>query len=136
MNETPLEQLCASCGYNRLGLTTDTVCPECGLLNAFIPDGEDVSSTAFGAVLFGLMGWFFFALGMTSYNQLEAGLFWFFFSAIGMTSSLLARRRAGKKRNHALRIPIRVARLGFWLCVPGVAVMAAMGAILIAELAT
>ena len=136
MNETPLEQLCASCGYNRIGLPTDTVCPECGHLNAFIPDRDDVSSTAFGAVLFGMMGWIFFAFGVTSYDQLEALLFWFFFSAIGMTTSLLTRRRAGKERKHALRTPIRVARLGFWICVPGVGAMVAMGATLIAELAT
>ncbi|MCC5824317.1 MAG: hypothetical protein LAT64_13870 [Phycisphaerales bacterium] len=131
MSKTPTEYLCVSCGYDRTGLVRDALCPECGRSYACTSDRDDVASTAFCAVLFGLFAWLFFAVGMAGFEPLGTGLLWFFFSVIGMIFSLIARGSAGNDRAHALRIPMRVARLGFWLCVPGIAVILAIGAVLI-----
>lgn len=115
----PVRSKCVHCDYNVSGFEIGDLCPECGeiIRTLRIPTMVPDSATA-GVVLgsISILGFVISCCGAWPLLFVAPPLSW-----IGLICSIHARRACIQKRHVYGRSARIRTRLGFWLCVPGVA---------------
>jgi hypothetical protein len=115
--------VCLHCRYDLTGFAVGQTCPECGNEIRSLFESDTIPDGATAAVVCGLIGFGSVLGGCCGMWPLL--LLWPFMSVVGMMLAFGARSLI---RRHP---DLYARRSGFWLCVPGVAVAALIGAILV-----
>ncbi len=123
--------VCLHCRYDLTGFAVGQTCPECGNEIRSLFESDTIPDGATGAVVCGLIGLGSVLGGCCGMWPLL--LLWPFMSVVGMMLAFGARSLIRRHPDLYARRSVRRVWLGFGLCVPGVAVAALIGAILVSQ---
>lgn len=115
---------CFHCRYDLSGFAIGDVCPECGHRIEVLYENPPRSGLANASVILGSVSYLLVFMGCCVAPPL-----WVVFlgtSWAGIICALVCRARIRSNGYRYSRDSMTVARVGFWMCVPGVVITAAV----------
>lgn len=111
---------CFHCRYELTGFAVGDVCPECGHRIEVLYENPPRSGLANASVILGTVSYLLVFIGCCG-----AWPLWFVFlgtSWAGLACAMVCRAQIRSDGYRYSRDSMTVARVGFWMCVPGVVV--------------
>lgn len=123
---------CFHCRYDLTGFAVGQTCPECGNEIRTLYENQATPGAATAAVVCGATGLGMVLVGCCGLWPLM--LMWPVLSIAGMVCAWTARAQIRRAAYLYTRGSMTAARIGFWLCVPGVVAAVVVGAVIAYEL--
>lgn len=129
----PARSKCVFCDYNVSGFEIGEICPECGETIHTLSKPNAVPKTATASVWCGSISIACLFVGLCGafYGMLPLILATLLVAWIGAICSIRGSRVASKARHLYGRRSRVIARIGFWLCMPGVGLTVVLTAAMI-----